>query len=87
VPHRGESVGDLEEPFTQRVELEGVVQALAPGLEDQGEVAKLRHHLQHLLGPLPVEPEGGAPLPARAGQQQCAAGGFAEAGAEEAVPE
>ena len=72
------------EALAQRVELEGVVQALAPGLEDQGEVAKLRHHLQHLLGSLPVEPEGGAPLPAGAGQQQGAAGGLAEAGAEEA---
>src|SRR5207253_20794 len=72
------------EEVAQRAEVHLVLQAGAPGLQQQREVGEAAHGVEQPLATLPVEPQRHAVALIAARQQQRAAGVLAEAGAEEA---
>ena len=89
--HLGDGLGDLDytlaqlgQAVAQAVQIEVVVQAAAPGLDENGEILVAAHGLDELLGAQTIEPQRHATLEALARQEQGAGGVLAEASPEEA---
>ena len=73
---------DVAHERGERLGVEVVLEALADGLEQDREVGVLGRHGQQLRGPLPLLPERLAAVRPAPGEQQRAARGLAEPGAE-----
>jgi hypothetical protein len=73
----------LAEQRAEATEVELVLQAGAPGLQQQREVGEVAHRVEQPLAALAIEPERHAVALVATRQQQRPAGVLAEAGAEE----